>query len=62
MHKLDECEDNDEINGTNKRKLHYLRGKTEPFTNKIYEDEVDLTRELRTMKNNTKNILHTYKE
>jgi hypothetical protein len=60
MNKLDECEDNGDLNSINKRKLHYLRGKTEPFINKIYDDEVELTRDLRIIKNNTKNIVYTY--
>ncbi len=60
MNKLDECEDSGTIKGVNKRKLHYLRGKTEPFTNKIYDDEIDLIRQLRIIKTNIKNILHSY--
>jgi hypothetical protein len=60
MNKLDECEDSGTIKAANKRKLHYLRGKTEPFTNKIYDDEIDLTKELRIIKTNIKNILHTH--
>jgi hypothetical protein len=60
IHKLDETENSIKSKSEFLKKLYFLRGKTDPFTGRIYEDEKELTEELNIAKNNIKCAVLNY--